>query len=94
MSKARERDQKISMISYEAGYKQGWKTALKSTKSKVPNLTLKEWETIRHLLLHCGRSDHCGLTDKQVTNLWNNKLKLSELNEEHRAGGKFYREGS
>jgi hypothetical protein len=63
-------------------------------KNKVPKLTQKEWETIRHLLLHCGYYDHCGLTEKQVDVLRKKKLRLPELAEEHYSGGKFYDEGS
>ena len=33
---------------------------------KIPKLTKKEWETIRHLLLHCGRWDHCGFDPVKV----------------------------
>lgn len=50
---------------------------------KPPRLTEKEWETVRHLLLHCGSYEHCGLTEKQADNLYKNKLRLPELAEEH-----------
>ena len=56
---------------------------------KAPKLTEKEWETIRHLLLHCGRYDHCGLTEEQVDVLYRKKLKLFELAEEHKKSIKF-----
>jgi hypothetical protein len=57
--------------------------------NKIPRLTKLEWETIRHLLSHCGRWDCCGLNEKQIDILYNRKLKLSELEEEHYEGGKF-----
>lgn len=59
---------------------------------KVPKLTQKEFETIRHLLLHCGSYDHCGLTYEQVQKLHKLKLKLPELSKEHQNGGKYYGE--
>ncbi|MBF0553203.1 MAG: hypothetical protein HQK96_01455 [Nitrospirae bacterium] len=59
----------------------------------VPKLTQKEWETIRHLLCHCGRYDHCGLTEKQIEVLYHKKLKIPELSKQHEEGGKFYNGG-
>lgn len=59
---------------------------------KVPKLTVKEWETIRHLMLHCGNYDHCGLNEKQVKRLHDVKLKIPELAKKHWSGGKYHHE--
>lgn len=58
----------------------------------MPRLTRKEWETIRHLLLHCGNYLHCGLTLEQARILRHKKLKIPKLSKEHENGGKFYSE--
>ena len=54
----------------------------------VPKLTKREFETIRHLLSHCGKWTCCGLTIKQAWAL-RKKLKMEELEKEHHVGGKF-----
>jgi hypothetical protein len=58
---------------------------------KVPKLTKLEFETIRHLLYHCGRWDHCGMDEKQIKVLMK-KIRMQELRREHENGGKFYHE--